>query len=416
MKRIIGTLLVLFAATPLLATNGYFVHGNSTASKGMAGSGIALAQESLDVAGNPAAAALLDAEFAAGFGLFSPDRGYTVTGNPSGQPGTFGLQPGNVQSQSRYFPMPSLSANFRPSQKNAFAFAFYGQGGMNTDYRTNTFYGGDHTGVDLQQMFLTATWARRLSEKQSFGISAIGAYQRFSAQGLQAFTAFSSDPDCLTNRKHANSTGFGVRIGYLAQLNRSLSFGASFSPRITMSRLNAYCGLFANDGRFDIPENATIGLAWSPVTAWTFATDVQRVHYAGVSSVSNPLFPNLATAQLGTAGGAGFGWRDMTTYKVGVRWQTSPTLALRAGYSYGKQPIAPTEVLLNILAPGVVEQHFTLGLTHELPNAPGRLNLAVMYAPSHSVTGPNPLEVPGQQSIRLSMHEWQTDVSYAFKF
>ena len=287
---------------------------------------------------------------------------------------------------------------------------------MNTDYRTNTFYGGDHTGVDLSQMFLTATWARRIGQKQALGISAIGAYQRFSAQGLQAFAAFSSDPDCLSNRKHASSSGLGVRIGYIAELTRGLSFGASYSPKVGMSRLNAYCGLFANDGRFDIPENLTVGLAWSPVKTLTFATDVQRVHYAGVSSVANPLLPNLASAQLGTAAGAGFGWRDMTTYKVGVRWEASPTLQLRAGYSYGKQPIPATEVLLNILAPGVVEQHFTLGLTHAVPNAPGRINLAVMYAPSHSVAGPNPLEVPGQQSIRLSMHEWQTDLSYAFRF
>ena len=117
MKRIMGVFVVLLAAMPLLATNCYFVHGNSTASKGMAGAGVALAQESLDVAGNPAAAALLEGEYSAGIGLFSPDRSYTVSGAPSGQPGTFGLQPGTVRSESRYFPMPSLSANFRTSER-----------------------------------------------------------------------------------------------------------------------------------------------------------------------------------------------------------------------------------------------------------------------------------------------------------
>ena len=411
MKRLFAAIVLLLAATPLLATNGYFVHGNSTSSKAMGGAGIALSQEALDVSGNPASAAFLDNELSAGVALFSPDRSYTVIGNPSGYPGTFGLQSGSVRSKSRMFFMPSLAANIRPADsKNAFSFAFFAHGGMNTDYRTNTFYGSDHTGVDLGQMFLTATYARRITERQSIGISAVGAYQRFSAQGLQAFQQFSSDPDCVSNRKHASSKGFGIKAGYLAQLLPNLSIGASYSPRISMSRFERYCGLFTNDGKFDIPANGTIGIAWSPVQRLTLAGDVERVKYSGVASVGNPLLPNLAIDPLGTQNGPGFGWRDMTTYKFGARYRVNDAWTFRAGYSTGKQPIPDTEVLFNILAPAVIQQHYTAGVSH------GPLNVSFMYAPSHSVTGANPLEAPGQQSIKLSMHEFETELNYNWRF
>jgi hypothetical protein len=36
--------------------------------------------------------------------------------------------------------------------------------------------------------------------------------------------------------------------------------------------------------------------------------------------------------------------------------------------------------------------------------------------PSKSVTGPNAMEVPGQQTIELKMYEYQVEASYSWKF
>src|SRR5205814_1064671 len=92
--------------------------------------------------------------------LFNPERQYSVIGAPSGYPGTFGLTPGTVKSKSNYFPMPAAGVNFRPNDRSAVTVNFTAHGGMNTDYRTATFYGSSHTGVDLAQIFLTTTYAR----------------------------------------------------------------------------------------------------------------------------------------------------------------------------------------------------------------------------------------------------------------
>jgi len=417
MKRITMLLAVtmLALAPAAFATNGYFLHGQGTGAKAMAGAGVALPQEALDADTNPASAAFIDSGYSASLALFNPDRQYTISGAPSGQPGTFGLTPGTVTSKSKYFPMPSIGFNFRPTALDAVAVNLTGHGGMNTDYRTNTFYGGDHTGVDLAQGFLTTTYARKLGDRQSLGISAIVAYQRFKAQGLQAFTIFSSNPDCLSNNGYENSYGLGVRAGYFAKILPNLTFGASYTPTIKMSKLDKYCGLFAQEGGFDIPQSDMAGLAYTPIEPLTFALDYQRIHYSDVRSVGNGLIPNLVSQPLGSEGGAGFGWSDINVYKFGVQWKANPEWTLRAGYSKNDQPIPSSEVLFNILAPGVIEQHYTAGVSKTMRRG-GKFNAAVMYAPAKTVRGANPLEVPGQQQISLRMHEWELEFGYSFGF
>jgi len=122
------------------------------------------------------------------------------------------------------------------------------------------------------------------------------------------------------------------------------------------------------------------------------------------------------TSPLGTEGGAGFGWDDVDVYKLGVQWTASPDWTWRAGYSTTNQPIRSSDVLFNILAPGVVEDHFTAGFSKSMQRTPGRFNMAVMYAPAKTVRGANPLEAPGAQTIELKMSEWEVEFGYSFGF
>jgi long-chain fatty acid transport protein len=414
MKRLI-VIVMLLVAPAAFATNGYFTHGQGTISKAMAGANTALAQEVLDTETNPAAAAFVDKGYSLSLALFNPERKYTIDGVPSGMQGTFGLTPGTVESKSTLFPMPSFGLNMRPTGRDAVAFNIVARGGMNTDYRARTFYGSDHTGVDLAQMFVTTTWARKLTDNHALGVTAVIAGQRFKASGLEAFSAFSSDSTGLTGNGYDTAYGFGVRVGYLGRLTPKLSVGAAYAPRIHMSEFSEYRGLFAEGGGFDVPTSASAGIAYKLVDPLTITLDWQRIHYSDVNSVGNPLFPNLMTSPLGTDGGAGFGWEDINVAKMGLQWRASDDWTWRAGYSKADQPIPSSEVLFNILAPGVVKQHITVGGTKALVRG-GNFNFSVMYAPSNKVTGANPLEVPGQQTIELEMHEWELELGYSVGF
>ena len=400
------------------ATNGYFAHGFGINDQAMGGAGVALPQDALDAALNPANMVYLGNRYDLGIAFFNPNRQYTVTGNPSGFPGTFGLAPGTVKSDSKWFVIPSFGANWMIDANSSFGLSIFGNGGMNTDYPTNTFGGSSPTGVDLMQLFIAPTYARKVTEQHALGITPILAIQRFQARGLQQFGAagFSSDPNNLTNNGYDYSYGYGARIGYQGEIvPKLLNLGLAYQTRTYMSKLDKYKGLFAEQGDFDIPSNWTVGLAVKATPELTFVFDVQGINYSEVKSINNPMLPNLATSQLGNDNGAGFGWKDMTIVKIGVQWKSSKDWTWRAGYSNGNQPIQESEVMFNILAPGVIEQHITAGFTKAMANNQ-ELNFALTRALSSSVTGPNPLEAPGQQTIELKMDQWQIAVGYGWKF
>ncbi|MCP4249007.1 MAG: hypothetical protein GY778_18340, partial [bacterium] len=334
-------------------------------------------------------------------GLFSPRRQYTVTGFPTGPP-QFGLLPGTVQSDSEMFFVPNFGASWVLSGGSSVGLAMYGQGGMNTDYPTNTFFGTTPTGVDLSQMFIVPTWAwKDSSGRHAFGISPILAIQFFEAQGVQAFGGFSSDPTKLSNNGHDQSIGSGARFGYLGRLTDNFSLGFSWQSEIAMDEFSDYAGLFADGGGFDIPSNWTVGIAYKVGANGVFALDYQEILYSDISSVGNPFLPNLFMAPLGANGGAGFGWQDMSVIKAGYQWGTAPW-TWRLGFSTGDQPIPPSEVMFNILAPGVMEEHITVGFTREVGTSKA-FSMALMHAPSVTVSGANSLELPGQQTIALEM-------------
>lgn len=407
-KKLISPLLVLAVMmTSALASNGYFSHGYGTQYKGLAGAGVGLALNSLAPATNPAASASLGQRVDVAASLFNPNRSYTVTGNPSGYPGTFGLAPGKVESGSTSFIVPSVGVNLALPGKSALGLAIYGNGGMNTDYQAPTF-GMSPTGVNLMQLFVGATYAKKVMDKHSIGVTGLFAWQSFEAKGLNAFGMFSSDASNLSNNDASTATGFGVRIGYLGDILPILSIGASYQTKINMGEFKEYAGLFAEGGDFDIPANWTIGLALKATPILTIAADMQKIMYSDIKSIANPMLPNLMTAQLGSDGGAGFGWQDMTVYKVGAQLKLIPGLTLRAGYSMTDQPVPPEAVMFNILAPGVVEKHVTFGVSKSiLPTI--KLHIAVMRALSNSVSGANPLEAPGQQTIELEMDQWDAE-------
>ncbi len=416
--RLIAVLMVLalvwtLAPVSLLATNGYFSPGYGTKSQGMAGAGVAFPIGPLSPATNPASLADSKPGLEIGIGVFNPRRQYEVVGNPSGYPGTFGLMPGTVKSGTPLFPMPHLGVSWKLGDKAAFGIAAYGNGGMNTNYDAATF-GVKPTGINMAQMFVAPTFAVKLNPNHSLGVTAVLGYQYFKAEGLQAFGMFSSDAANLTNNDTDSALGAGVRVGYRGQFGKYVSLGAAYQSKVFMGTFDKYAGLFAEQGGFDVPSNWTVGIGLSPTETFDIAVDVQQMRYSEIASVGNPMLPNLMKAPLGADEGAGFGWKDMTVVKAGIEHRATETFAWRAGYSYGEQPIGSSEVMFNILAPGVIEQHATAGFSAK--NGRGSLDAAVTYAFNKEVSGQNPLEVPGRQTINLSMNQWVVTVGYTLNF
>ncbi|MDT8438416.1 MAG: outer membrane protein transport protein [Wenzhouxiangellaceae bacterium] len=418
-RLIAAVALAVSLAGPAAATNGYFAHGYGTIAKGMAGAGTAWSQDALAAATNPAGMAFIGDRMDFGVELFSPRRAFTVTGGGPPQPGQFLLRPGRRNSGSEYFAIPHFGINRTIGTTHSLGVSVYANGGMNTDFGADfeagdfsTFFDGE-AGVDMAQLFVAPTWAWRYRPDQAIGVSVLLAAQRFKVKGIGTFAPFSSDPQRLSNNGYDTSLGWGFQLGWQGQVTETLRAGLSWRNVVYMQKFDKYRGLFAEQGDFDIPQMFNAGIAWSGLGNHTLLLDVQHVRYSKINSVGNPLLPNLFNARLGDDDGAGFGWDDVTAVKLGWQWQQSLKQAWRAGFSHSGQPIDESEVLFNILAPGVQEWHVSAGFTRTLSD---RLALSGMafYSPEKKVKGPNPLG-PGQQ-IELQMHQFGASLSLGWTF
>jgi long-chain fatty acid transport protein len=453
-----------------LATNGYFTHGVGAQSKGMAGTGVGSNADmgAIMTASNPALGVFVDDNWEAGMSIFSPRRSFVagtsqlnggiidIDGNgidPNDLP-SHTIRAGEYDSSSEFFPIPYVAKNWSLENGGNITAAFYGRGGMNTDWdnsdltATSYFCGGDpaaleppatgpgpycsgKAGVDLSQAFLTVNYSAMTSDKFAWGVGPIFALQSFEANGVAVFTPITKTfaasggttlPTNLSNNGHEMTFGFGFAGGIWFAMSDAVSAGLSYQSKISMGEFDDYADLYAEAGGFDIPSSIKAGISFVASDMLRVNFDVEHTAFGEVDSVGNPMMNMLGCPTLpfggtdlesclGGANGAGFGWDDMTTYKLGFEWMRDEANTWRFGYSYGEQPIQGADVLFNILAPGVMEQHITLGLTRKAASG-GEWNFAFMYAPENSISAPSMFDPT--QTIELKMDQLEFEVAYRF--
>ncbi|CAN4274154.1 FadL Long-chain fatty acid transport protein [Methylophilaceae bacterium] len=404
-------LSLLTAAANASATDGYFAHGYGVKSQGMGGVGIALPQDAIAAASNPAGMGLIGDRMDVGMTWFRPQRQSEITGNAGGS-AVNGIYQANDREN---FFIPEFGYNRQINSEATLGVSVYGNGGMNTDYsRAVPLLGTSPAGIDLIQLFVapTATW--KVTPNNTLGVTLNLAYQRFKATGLENFVGASTAGSNLTNNGYDSSYGAGLHLGWIGQLNEAVSLGATYQTKTYMSKFDKYSGLFAEQGDFDIPSSYGLGLAIKATPALTLAGDVQRINYSKVASVGNASLSNLGNG-LGADNGAGFGWRNVTAIKLGASYAYNNALTVRAGYNHSSQPIRSNETMFNILAPGVVQDHLTFGASWALSKQ-AELSLAYMHAFEQSVQGSG--SVPnsyGAGEVNLNMHQDSLGIAYGWK-
>lgn len=400
------------------ATNGYFSHGYGIRNKALAGAGIAYAQDSLAIATNPSGLTDVGTRLDAGIDWFRPQRNASITGN------AFGADQSFDGDDTKNFFIPEIGYSWQIDDRLAAGIAVYGNGGLNTDYGNNPyarFGAAGSAGVDLSQLFVTPAVAYRVAEGQSLGIGINFAYQRFKAKGLGIFGAFSADPNHVSDQGYDHSTGWGVRLGWTGHFTEFVTLGATWQSKTRMSKFDKYRGLFADQGSFDVPETYGLGLAVHPNRDLTFAFDWQKILYSKVPAVGNSVASLFSGSALGSSDGPGFGWRDVDVYKLGVSYAASTSITLRGGYSLARQPVPASETFFNILAPGVVQKHLTLGASWAVTPA-SELSVAYLHAFKHTVSGANsiPAGFPpsglGGGNANIELTEDSLGVAYGLKF
>ena len=379
--------------SPALATQGYFPHAFGIKSKGVAGSDVAFAQSAMTISVNPAGLSDVDDQLNVGISLFSPNRKYSSAG---------GIATPAQTSKKTLFGIPNFGYSRKLNDRATFGFALYAAGGMNTSYSGPTF-GTTKSGIDLMQVGLSPAVSYKVTDMVSLALAPIFSISRFRANGLQAFAgAASTSPTNVTNNGYDWAYGFGGRVGVQVKPSDMFSFGGYYQSRIYMSEFSKYKGLFAEQGDFDIPASAGIGVAFKPVSGLTVTGAYKHVWYSKIKAIGN-LQVLAPPPLLGADGGSGFGWKDVDIFSVGATYDVNDKVTVRAGYAYNTQPIPTTQTMFNILAPATIQHHITGGASIKLTDRM-TLDLAGMFAPKTKVNGTGP-------TAGINIQMWQAEAS-----
>src|SRR5487761_1969092 len=316
MKTIVAVLFTAGLASPAFATDGYLPHGYGMKAKGMGGASVAMADDSFGGANNPASMVWAGDQFDIGVDLFSPKRDISRSGGPLD---------GSASSGSNLFFVPVFGYNRMIGWDMSLGVSVYGNGGMNTDFDGgqipagspvcgttppnqfnaasqqpgpyNMLCGSGKLGMNLSQLIIAPTFAKKINKNNSLGVSLLLAAQQFRASGLSAFYSFTGNPltpgtsyannNNLTGRGNDTTYGYGLKLGWMGKMSDTVTLGASYTSKVKMGKFEKYKDLFAGQGAFDIPESFSMGVAFKANPKWTIAADYERINYSGISSVAN---------------------------------------------------------------------------------------------------------------------------------
>ena len=363
-----GAILLALAAMAgqALATNGTMPHGYGIKAQGMGGVSIALPQDAVAAANNPAGMAFVGNRLDAGLVWLKADRGATIGGTYY-----------DANEKSNYF-IPEFGYNRVLNDKLSAGISVVGNG-VGTRYSrpigppTNS-----NAGSELMQVVMSPTLAYKLNASSAVGASLNVAYQRLKIDGVEHTG--------LANQGFEHSFGYGISLGWTGKLTDQVTLGASYVSKTNMGKLDKYRNLLAGGSEFDIPERFGLGIAVMPIDKLTIAADVLRVNWSSVKSVGNAL---TSPGTFGASNGPGFGWKDQNIYRIGANYAVNEKLALRAGYSHGEQIISPDNATLNYLAPVTPQKHWSAGATWKFDKQ-YELSLVYTRATDTSVTGTGP--------------------------
>lgn len=374
----VSLLIGLAVSGQALASNGFFAIGQGTKSKGMGGVGIALPQDALAAANNPAGQVFVGDRFDIGVSASKSQTGETDVNG--------GVVVFQADLVDKWQYSPSLGYNGMLDAFSSIGVSLYAEDGFDGF----SFFPALPSVLTLQQGYANFSYAHKIGEKSSLGGSILVAMQTVGANNGVTST------DEL-------ATGFGLKLGWQGDIGGGVSLGATWQPKIQMSKLVGFSAATGFNGALDIPSTYGAGIAWKN-NGFTLAFDYQRISYAGVATLGNAI--SLP------AGQTGLGWESINVLKLGVQYEFKD-LAIRAGLSHNNTPVPGNTLDANGLIPVFIQNHLTAGFTQKFGQS-SEINFALIYGMESTVSGAS-IVSPGD-IIESKQSQYAAEISYGVRF
>jgi long-chain fatty acid transport protein len=371
----VALVLSLSAVIPRLAdaSNGYFDYGHGTKNKGMAGAGIALPQDAMAAATNPAGMVFVGDRVDFGFEGINQLASYKDTLGGA-------IVADDISAKQNLVNL-HLGYNGMLDPLSSIGVTSYGNG------RAATNYSGSDS-IDLEQRITNLSYAHRFGKYTSLGIGFL--------IGSQALNI----TDSVNGKGPTDAAlGFGWIVGFQTGWEHFIVAG-SYQTKVVMSEFTKYTLDIAENGKLDIPSTYTLGVAF-PFKNFAAVIDYQRINYAGVPALGNSSLLPVDS---------GFGWKNVSVLKLGTQFKMGGT-ELRLGISHATPPIDETNMDAGPAMPYVVENHVSFGITQRL-NEDLDLSMAYTHGLKNTVTG----ILSTGETEELSLYQNSLEFSLAVKF
>lgn len=419
------------SAAPAWAGNGHILHGIGATNSAMGGAGVALPNDAIGALHlNPALLARIDGHRFE----FSAEQADAQNAVESSVQTPFGTISGRTEESGDPALIPAFGWSRNKNGNFAYGMGFLGMAGFGVDYPQDPAnpllapqpqgFGRVYSNYQFMKVPLAFAW--RLSDAFSLGVSL-----NAGRSSLVANPAGFAAPDCsvgaggqpicfVPSVTGDSAMGFGATVGIHYQVSDAIAFGASYSSEQDFEEFE-FNSAVANPNRPDFgrartikfqinsPAIATAGFAFTPSDRLKIALDGKLISYEDTEG-----FGGSGTDASGNA--IGLGWEDIFVYAVGVQYDATRRLTLRAGYNVAENPIPEQANFFNVTSPAIFEDHVTLGLGYQL-NEALQVNLTAYRAFENRSSGPfvSPFGPVAGTQVTNEMAMDSGVVSFAFK-
>lgn len=414
MRKTAGLLAVAcaVAAGPAGATNGMRMIGFGPVQESMGGAGAAAPLDSATIVSNPAGLSALERRADLAGSYFAPTVKYDAQSASPSSPVASGATIGSDRGAS-YIPFVGLV--WPAAGDLTLGLAAAGVSGMGVDYATDL-YGGK-TFTSYMNMRIAPAASYRIAKGLAAGaaVNLMYAAMRYDVAGGMG----------MLPRDTQGALGYGATVGLQYAPVEAVTVGLAYESRSFFQdfgwAIPSHQVFDPGSGTmvpvpggeeklaFDQPQVVTLGASARPVPALLLAADLQWINWSATNGKDLPEF--TTDARLTGARAWNMSWSDQWVVKIGGEWAATEALRLRAGYDYGKMPLAASRAFENIAFPAIAEHHVTVGAGYAF----GRLtvNAAAMWVPEATLSGSNAAEQGiGTYTTRMSQVAFDLGLSY----
>ena len=253
-----------------------------------------------------------------------------------------------------------------------------------------------YQGTSFERQYFSPGFEHQFTDNGILGVSAVIAYQRYSASNLGLYAASTPDSAIWASPRYSpyqeTSYGTGVRLAVHQEVISGIAVDAGFQSSIDMDEFAAYRGVYSQTADLDIPARARLGLAFQASERSWLNVAVERVMYSEINAFPSRYLPNRFLSLLGDSTSPSFDWQDLTVYSVGYTWSDGADHQWHVDLSTRTQPSPSSQLLKNAIEGDLASSALVVGYSRRTGER-SRLNFNAAYAPSEYAFGGSVLGV-----------------------